>query len=228
MIRAPITHAATWSVMRSGLRLTLLRVTAHVLALVVRLWAKSCRIQIEHDPRPALRRLGRPYVYALLHGQQIAAVLANDEAQMAAMVSRSTDGDLLVPSLRARGVHAARGSSAKGRQDKGGARALAQLIALNRQGLPVLLAVDGPRGPRGVVQRGVVALAQATGAVILPVSVRASRAWVLRKTWDHTEVPWPGSVLRLRFGTGIDVGADASASEMRCDVALQLKTLGQD
>lgn len=207
----------------SQLRLWGLRVLAQGVALLVWLWAKSCRVRVYDDPRPELRRLGRPYVYALLHAQQIAAVLANDEPFMAAMVSRSQDGDVLVPSLRARRVLAVRGSSRRGTQDKGGTQALAELIALNKQGVPVLLAVDGPRGPRGHVHRGVVALAEATGAVILPVTVTATRARTLLSTWDHTQVPWPGTALQLRFAPGIEItGADDLAQAVqRVAAALQ-------
>jgi lysophospholipid acyltransferase (LPLAT)-like uncharacterized protein len=69
-----------------------------------------CRIRLHDDPRPGLRRENTAYAYAILHGHQPGAVLAA-EAGTAAMVSRSTDGDLLVPSLRVKGVQAVRGST---------------------------------------------------------------------------------------------------------------------
>jgi lysophospholipid acyltransferase (LPLAT)-like uncharacterized protein len=190
-------------------------IVGHLLAIVVRLWAATCRVRVHNDPRPALRAQGKPYVYALLHGHQVAAVLANDEPAMAAMVSRSTDGDLLVPSLRARHVVAVRGSGRKGAQMKGGATALRQLITLNRAGTPVLLAVDGPRGPRGEVQGGVVALAQATGAVILPVTAVGRRSHCLSKTWDRTALPLPGTVIDLTFLPAVKIDVGGSADETR-------------
>jgi lysophospholipid acyltransferase (LPLAT)-like uncharacterized protein len=187
----------------------------HLLALIVRLWAKSCRVRVRNDPRPALRAAQKPYVYALLHAHQIAAVLANDEPRMAAMVSRSADGDLLVPSLAARRVLAVRGSGRRGTVSKGGEAALKKLITLNRAGMPVLLAVDGPRGPRGRVHRGIVALAQATGAVILPVSVMARKDWVLHKTWDLTRIPSVGTTIQLSFGVPVEVEPKASPEALQ-------------
>jgi lysophospholipid acyltransferase (LPLAT)-like uncharacterized protein len=194
----------------------------HLLALIVRLWAKSCRVRVRNDPRPALRAAQKPYVYALLHAHQIAAVLANDEPRMAAMVSRSADGDLLVPSLAARRVLAVRGSGRRGTVSKGGEAALKKLITLNRAGMPVLLAVDGPRGPRGRVHRGIVALAQATGAVILPVSVRGRKDWVLRKTWDLTRIPSVGTTIQLSFGAPVEVGPHAVAQKLQTAIAAAL------
>lgn len=192
-----------------------------LVAILVRLWALTCRVRLHHDPRPALRAAGKPYVYALLHGHQIAAVLANDEPAMAAMVSRSTDGDLLVPSLRARRVVAVRGSGRRGKASKGGETALRQLITLNRGGMPVLLAVDGPRGPRGHVHRGIFALAQASGAMIVPVTAIGRRSFVLKRTWDLTSLPLLGTVIDLKFGEPLQVDSTGDAHDM-CNTIMKI------
>ena len=93
-----------------------------VLGLLLVCWRRTCRYRVVNDPRPRLRDLGRPYIYALLHAHQVAAVFVNDEERLAAMVSRSRDGDLLVPSLSLRRVQAARGSTSKRAQDRGAER----------------------------------------------------------------------------------------------------------
>lgn len=211
--------------MQRSLRRIVMAIVAFGLSLVVRLWARSCRVKVICDPRPQLRLQGRPYVYALLHEHQVAAVLANDEPRMAAMVSRSDDGDLLVPSLRARGVLAARGSGGGRAGRKGAETALRQLIALNRGGVPVLLAVDGPRGPRGVVHGGVVTLARATGAMILPVAVVAKRALILGRTWDRTQVPFVGTTLHLVFASPIALTPQSQVAEVQQRIACALQDL---
>ena len=183
-----------------------------LLALVVLALRATCRFRVVGDVRPALRAAGRPYAYALLHAHQVAAVLVNDEAHMAAMVSRSADGDLLAPSLRVRRVEAARGSSRSKRGDKGGRVALAELTELARRRVPVLLAVDGPHGPRGHVHAGVVTLALEAGAVVLPVVVLATRRWILRGTWDRFQIPQPFSAVRLVVGEPIEPGEDRPES----------------
>jgi lysophospholipid acyltransferase (LPLAT)-like uncharacterized protein len=96
-----------------------------VLALILVCWRQMCRYRVVNDPRPRLRELGRPYIYAILHAHQMAGFLANDEQPLAAMVSRSRDGDLLMPILKLQRVRAARGSTRKDGQDKGGSAALA-------------------------------------------------------------------------------------------------------
>jgi lysophospholipid acyltransferase (LPLAT)-like uncharacterized protein len=157
-----------------------------------------------NDPRPLLRAQKKPYVMAALHAHQVAAVAHNDETNLVAMVSRSTDGDLLVPSLKLRGIRAVRGSSSKKGKDKGGLRALIEMGRLIQAGHGAIITVDGPRGPRGTCQPGVVILAQRIDALILPVVSLSSRYWVLSKTWDKMQIPKPFATIRIIYGPPID------------------------
>jgi lysophospholipid acyltransferase (LPLAT)-like uncharacterized protein len=179
-------------------------------AAYVLLLRLTCRVVFVDDPRPALRAAGRRYAYAFLHAHQVATVVAAERGT-GALVSRSADGELLVPSLRVRGVVPFRGSTRDGARDKGGREALAALEAHVREGRPAYFAVDGPRGPRGVVHRGVAELALATGAAILPAVAVASRRRVLG-TWDGLQVPWPFSRLTLAFGPPLEPDPDSKVT----------------
>ncbi len=192
------------SAWKAGLQRMLARLLGYMGAFLLLSCRLTTRLRIIDDPRPALRLAQRPYVYALLHAHQLAAVFVNDEAALAAMVSRSADGDLLVPLLQARGVMAVRGSSRSSRCDTGGGAALATLAGYVGAGQPALLAVDGPRGPRNRVHRGVVTLARQAGASILPVVVVSSRRWILGRTWDRFQIPKPFAHICLVFGQPID------------------------
>lgn len=191
-----------------------------LIAAAVLLWRLTCRYRVENDPRPTLREKGTPYLYALLHAHQVAAVFINDEKRLAAMVSRSADGDLLIPSLTVRRVRAVRGSSRSAGRDKGGREALQELGALSARGVPALLAVDGPRGPRNTVHRGVATLAEQARAVILPVVVLPSRRWLLSGTWDRMQLPRPFSTIRLIFAPPIHPDAHDGALQQRVAAAL--------
>jgi lysophospholipid acyltransferase (LPLAT)-like uncharacterized protein len=204
----------------------ILRITgAWLAALLMLVWRLTCRYRVENDPRPALRERGKAYAYALLHAHQLAAVFVNDERAMAAMVSRSADGDLLVPALRLRRVRAVRGSSRRRGVDKGGRRALAELARLCAERVPVLLAVDGPVGPRNCVHRGAVDLALDCGAVVLPTLVLPNRRWLLSRTWDRFQIPCPFSTVRLIFGTPIEPAAGADPEHVREAIRRELSAL---
>lgn len=188
-------------------------------------WRRTCRYRVLGDQRPRLRAEGTPYIYALLHAHQISAVFVNDEERdrLAAMVSRSADGDLLVPSLTLRGVVAARGSSRKGSVDKGGRAAFEELRELLEQRVAVLFAVDGPRGPRNRVKPGVARIAmQVKGAVVLPTMVVPSRRWLPDRTWDRIQVPLPFSRVTLAMDEPIrpEAGESEEALRLRIERAL--------
>ena len=219
---------ALWLAGLSGRWMRVLRIAlGWVLALILVCWRQTCRYRVVNDPRPRLRELGRSYIYAILHAHQAAAVFANDEQKLAAMVSRSRDGDLLVPSLRLRRVYAARGSTRKGGQDKGGSAALAELSELLVEGIPVVFAVDGPRGPRNHVNPGVAVLSQRMGTPILPTLVLSSRRWFLEKTWDRFQIFKPFSTVSLIFGEPILPREDEDCEALRLRVSQALNALEQ-
>jgi lysophospholipid acyltransferase (LPLAT)-like uncharacterized protein len=69
---------------------------------------------------------------------------------------------------------------------------LRQMEAALSAGKDVLIAVDGPRGPRHHVAPGAIWLAHATGAEMRPVGCAASPSLRLPR-WDKLIVPLPGA-----------------------------------
>jgi lysophospholipid acyltransferase (LPLAT)-like uncharacterized protein len=63
---------------------------------------------------------------------------------------------------------------------------------------------DGPRGPAGEVQPGVILAAAATGFPIQPVAVAATKAKRLR-SWDRFLVPLPFSCVHFVYGEPLTV-----------------------
>ncbi len=120
------------------------------------------------------------------------------------MISQSKDGDIVAGIAEKSGWHAVRGSSSRD-----GGRALKQMIVhLNRSGLAAHV-VDGPKGPAGVIKAGVVSLARATGAVVVPVYATSDRAWYFN-SWDRFMLPKPFANVNLRFGEMLDLTSGVS------------------
>jgi lysophospholipid acyltransferase (LPLAT)-like uncharacterized protein len=192
-----------------------------IAAVFIVLLRWSCRIRWHQDPRPALREAGTPYAYAFLHCHQVAAVIGR-EPGTAAMVSRSVDGDLLVPSLRVSGVIPLRGSTRSKGRDKGGAAALERMVEHVRGGAPGYVAIDGPRGPRNHVQRGIAKLAIATGAAVLIAVPLSRRRWILQTTWDRFQIPKPFTRIDIHFGEPVRAleGEDVDALRDRIGEAI--------
>jgi lysophospholipid acyltransferase (LPLAT)-like uncharacterized protein len=138
------------------------------------------------------------------------------------MVSRSTDGDLLVPSLRINGIVPIRGSTRTKEQGKGGAAALDRLIEQVRGGAPAYLAVDGPRGPRNYVNHGIAKLSFATGAAVLIAVPIPRRRWILTRAWDRFQIPKPFTRIDAFFGPPLRLsdGEDLETFRQRIEDAL--------
>jgi lysophospholipid acyltransferase (LPLAT)-like uncharacterized protein len=126
-----------------------------------------------------------------------------DARPLAALVSASRDGGLLACGLEMFGVRPVRGStSRRGRQ------ALLELTSAAEEGCHLAITPDGPRGPRYVVQPGVIALAQVTGLPIIPASLHLSWKYCLG-SWDRLQVPLPFARCRVETAEPVRVPREA-------------------
>jgi lysophospholipid acyltransferase (LPLAT)-like uncharacterized protein len=176
--------------LRSATRRTVTLVGPWFIAIGMLILRWTCRVNLRDDPRPRLRSEGAHYVYSVLHAHQISAATCRERGT-AAMVSQSKDGDFVATGLRMAGIKTIRGSSRNGDQDKGGLSALHELAEHVRTGAPAYLAVDGPRGPRNRVHKGVAVLSLRTGAAVLNVVAVPTRRWIFQRSWDRFQIPKP-------------------------------------
>jgi lysophospholipid acyltransferase (LPLAT)-like uncharacterized protein len=178
--------------MRQIMRETLYVIGPWFIALGMLILRLTCRVRLENDPRPLLRANGTPYVYSVLHAHQIAAATCRERGT-AAMVSQSRDGDFVARGLQLAGIKTIRGSSRRQHQDKGGLTALRELMEHVRGGWPAYLAVDGPRGPRNRVHKGVALLSKETDAAVINLVAVPTRRWIFSRSWDRFQIPKPFS-----------------------------------
>ena len=110
------------------------------------------------------------------------------------MISQSSDGEIVAGVAERTGWNTVRGSSSRD-----GRRALKKMIANLKESKLAAHIVDGPKGPSGKVKAGVIRLAQATDAVIVPVYAFAENGWYFN-SWDKFLLPKPFSKVLIRFG----------------------------
>ena len=126
---------------------------------------------------------------------------------LAALVSASKDGGFLTGILECFKVQPVRGSSSRR-----GAQAMLELTSWADRGYDLAITPDGPRGPRYVVQEGVVALAQLSGRPIVPVSINLG--WKIQlKSWDRFQIPLPFSRCEVILEQPVPVPRQATDAE---------------
>ena len=181
------------------------RALGWLIALVMLAVRLTCIRRVHNDRRQEVLDSGKSYIYGQLHAHQIAAGMFG-EAGTVAMVSRSVDGDIVAPMLKIFRKQLVRGSS--GRASKGGASALQQMIRKVREGHRGVIAVDGPKGPRGSVQKGIGLAAKKSGMPVMPVILVPNRRIILSRAWDRLQIPMPFCRVDVYFGDPIDVAED--------------------
>ena len=165
----------------------------------------------------------RPLIYAIWHGRILMVPWLNARLRrthgarpVTVLVSRSRDGEIVARFIRCFGLDAVRGSSSRG-----GGPAARELVGRIELGEDVAVVPDGPRGPRGRVQPGVVTLAALTGAPIVPLAVAARPAKRLG-SWDEFMLPLPFARCALVFGPPVEIPRDADRARAGKDVERSL------
>src|SRR5476649_1139552 len=95
------------------------------------------------------------------------------------IISHSSDGEMQTRIFSRLGYKIIRGSTGRG-----GVRAAREAITALEEGGTMAMTPDGPRGPSGVVQGGVMLMARKSGAGLVPVGI-AARPRVVRSE-EHT------------------------------------------
>ncbi len=178
-----------------------------LIAIVIRLhvWTQRSRLSGRVHVDEAMKS-GRPIIIVYWHQDVPGSLIWKEKIfpkhPLAAMVSRSRDGDLIAGVLRRFGLVLVRASSSRG-----GARGLIELIRWVKSqgsGSPfVAYPLDGPHGPPRRAKPGAAMLARKVNAWIIPLTVRYSRFRELR-SWDRTRIAGFFSRTDLYFGESFD------------------------
>jgi lysophospholipid acyltransferase (LPLAT)-like uncharacterized protein len=175
----------------------------HILYRFIRAYSWTFRLKVENE-KPWLEHVdaGGRVLLCCWHQQFFPCIRYFKKYsgyKPSLMISQSSDGEMIAGVANLTGWHTVRGSSSRD-----GQQALRQMIQrLRVTGLAAHI-VDGPRGPAGIVKRGVIHLAKDAEAMIVPAHTTAKKAWHFN-SWDRFFLPKPFSKVIIRFGQMITV-----------------------
>jgi lysophospholipid acyltransferase (LPLAT)-like uncharacterized protein len=163
-------------------------------------WTFRFRVENEQDWM-TYHRKGGAVLLCVWHQQFFAAIRHFKTYQPfspSLMISKSKDGEIIAGVAERSGWKTVRGSSSTD-----GRQAMGMMIDNLKEFRLAGHIVDGPRGPAGQVKAGVIRMAHAADAMIVPMYTAADKAWYF-KSWDKFMLPKPFADVTLRFGKMID------------------------
>jgi hypothetical protein len=177
------------------------------------LWL-SMRLRTEGKEKIAGIETG--IIFCGWHGRSYAPAMMFKKKGFWVIISHSKDGEMQNKIFSRLGFNVIRGSTGRG-----GVRAALEGIKILKEGGKMAITPDGPRGPYGVVQGGVILMARKSGAALVPLGISA-KPRKLAQSWDRYMIPFPFSKALVIFDDPIYIPEDAS-EELQEELRLKLE-----
>jgi lysophospholipid acyltransferase (LPLAT)-like uncharacterized protein len=161
-------------------------------ASAIRLWMSTLDYKgAYYDPTidPVDERCRGQKIYIFWHENILFPLYLRGHCNLAMLLSRHRDADILMELARHLGFEFVRGSTFGG-----GSSALRELLRKSQR-MNLAITPDGPRGPRRVLAQGPIYLSSKLGLPIVAMGFGYDRPWRLG-SWDRFAVPRPFSRAR--------------------------------
>jgi lysophospholipid acyltransferase (LPLAT)-like uncharacterized protein len=185
----------------------LLAVIPRLTALIIRALGATLRYESVFPPDAVHPIPGDaipgPTIFAFWHRSLLICAHRFRDKDIAILISRSFDGELIARTVELLGFKAIRGSSSRG--GPAGLRDMADAYAAGHR---CAITADGPRGPAHLAKPGTAQLAQLVEAPwVGTFNAIPIKAWELR-TWDRFLIPKPFSKVLITFPTHVSTDTE--------------------
>ena len=176
----------------------------------VRSWMSTLDYRIAYyDPSvdPARPEYDGEKIYVFWHENILMPLYLRGHNNLAMLLSRHKDADVLSEVARQMGFEFVRGSTFRG-----GSTAVRELMAKSRD-KNLTITPDGPRGPRRVMAQGPVYLSSKIGRPLVLMGFGYDRPW-RTPTWDRFAVPKPYSRARAVISPPVQIPPNLDRTEL--------------
>lgn len=200
----PVNRFIMWFALNMYLEIKLERIKLFIIGFLGSNFARILFSTVKIEEKPVgcplqLKSQGKNVIYAYWHAFMLIPGYVARNLGIKVLISRHMDGEYITHISRQLGFDAVRGSTTRG-----GVEALLNMVRNTDKGTSFIITPDGPRGPRFIVQPGIIFLAQKTGFPIIPVSLGLTSYWEL-PSWDRFRIPKPFSKAIIIYGDPIIV-----------------------
>ncbi len=160
----------------------------NVLTFIVNLVIKTYRVEIRNEDAVKIATQdGNKFISAFWHGRMLIPWYIHRNYKIAALVSKSKDGEILTRLLKNWNYNVVRGSS-----HIGGKEALQIMENKIDEDFSFAITPDGPTGPVNKMKAGAVVLAHRKSVPLFLIGAASSKHFVFN-SWDKFQVPKPFS-----------------------------------
>jgi lysophospholipid acyltransferase (LPLAT)-like uncharacterized protein len=148
------------------------------------------------------------YLYSIWHENLLLPTVMQGDPSLAVLISKHADGQLLGELITAMGMSMVQGST-----NRGGVEAVRKLVDPAAAFRHVAITPDGPRGPRRIVQPGMIYAASRAAMPIICIGVGYHNPW-RAGSWDRFAIPKPCTRAKLIAAVPITVPAGLRSAEL--------------
>ena len=177
----------------------------------IRAWMSTLHFKVAyHDPAldPGSPHCRGQKIYLFWHEYILLPLFMRGHCNLAMLLSRHRDAEILSHVARHMGFLFVRGST-----NRGGVAALRELFRKSRR-MHLTITPDGPRGPRRRMASGPIYLASRLGIPLVLLGFGYDRPWRLQRAWDRFAVPRPYTRARVVVAPEMCVPPDLSRDQM--------------
>jgi len=204
----------------------LLKLSGFLAAQLVRAWMATLEYKgAPYDPTvdPVDPGFHGQKIYIFWHEYILSPLAVRGHCDLAMLVSRHTDAEILSHVAYHMGFDVVRGST-----NRGGAAALREILRKSQRS-NLAITPDGPRGPRRRLAPGPIYLASRLGMPLVMMGLGFDRPWRV-PSWDRFAIPRPYSRARGVISPAIHVPRDLDRSgiehfRVRCEALLNRLTV---
>jgi lysophospholipid acyltransferase (LPLAT)-like uncharacterized protein len=157
-----------------------------------------------------------PTLFAFWHQAMLACAWRFRNKDIAILISRSFDGELIARTVQRLGFVPIRGSSTRG-----GASAVRNMADAYKQGHRCAFTADGPKGPARVAKPGPIQVAQLTNAKWIGAYHAHPHRALYLKSWDRFMIPAPFTTITFAWPTHTQPD-DHPAFQQSLDAAVEM------
>lgn len=190
----------------------ILKTIGFTIACFVRSWISTIFYRympetINYDPNQP--NFKNRYIYIFWHENLLMPAHHYGKPNISVLISNHSDGEMIAQACKHLGFSLVRGSSTRG-----GIEAIRNMVKLSKAGGHIAITPDGPKGPRGVIQQGVIYLAAKTGLPIIPMGFAYSSV-KRANSWDKFAIPNPFSKVIMVTTPEILIPADLDKNSLQ-------------